>query len=303
MRGYEALLSGFGRDVEPRDDRRASAALVTRAGAIAAFSDSPDWDFRWLVSTLGTTAGVPVRGFARLGGAGWREVRTMRVVGEATIRGEASDADLVIVHGSQEGTELPRRAARRALWRMVPAGLGALGDWYAAGPGASPVGSALAGIPPESLPPLEGVAEVAADSSAWTALTARLDRRGRPRPVLRGWSGGERRTVLVSGSGLWRWAIRGGVAAEGYRALVAATSDWLLEEVGREGANLAALRDSLGRGVAEFLPRPALLRPQAGYGLAAATEPVPLRHRIWVYFAALAAMVLEWVARRRMGLR
>ena len=109
--------------------------------------------------------------------------------------------------------------------------------------------------------------------------------------------------VRVLGSGLWRWASKGGVAAEGYRSLVAALTDWLLAEPAREGAALAARRDSLNRGLDELLPRPHTLESQPGIRVAAAGEAEPLRHFPWVYGAALGALVLEWIARRRRGMR
>jgi len=61
VRRYEARLSGFAKDGEPRDDRLGSAATVSRASAIVLVSDSPDWDFRWLARTLAAQSGVPSR--------------------------------------------------------------------------------------------------------------------------------------------------------------------------------------------------------------------------------------------------
>ena len=108
---------------------------------------------------------------------------------------------------------------------------------------------------------------------------------------------------MLSGSGFWRWASRGGAAAEGYRALVASLADWLLEERARAPAQVLAMRDSLSRGVGEFLPREPVLRVQPGLASAAVGEPVPLRHSGWLYMIAITALVLEWIARRRQGLR
>jgi len=138
---------------------------------------------------------------------------------------------------------------------------------------------------------------------AWTGLVAQLDRRGRSRRIVEGVVTAGRRSVLVGATGLWRWASRGGVPAEGYRALTASLTDWLLEDRGGAPPSLIALRDSLARAGVEFLPRPATLGAQPGLTVAGTGEPEPLRFSLWLYAAALGALVVEWVARRRRGLR
>ena len=85
--------------------------------------------------------------------------------------------------------------------------------------------------------------------------------------------------------------------------MVAATTDWLLEEVPRELPAIAARRDSVTRGLDELLPRPRTMQAQAGFNTGALGEPVPLRHAMWPYLATLGALVVEWVARRRRGMR
>lgn len=308
VRRYEARLAGFARDAEPRDDVLRTAAAVSQASAIALFSDAPDWDFRWLSQTLVAQSGVPVHAYIRLGTAGWRESRTMRVVGDAAVRAEASSASLIVAHGTEGGVRAMRAASRRAVfeWITVPSQLdaGPPADWYVATPElASPVGGALAGVPVESLPPLENVADLRPDSVAWTALVAQVDRRGRSRPVVVGVVRGGTRGVVVGASGLWRWASRGGVSAEGYRAIVAALTDWLLESRAPAPPGLMALRDSLAKGTAEFLPRRPALGAQPGLRVSLAGEPEPIRFHPWLYLVALAALVIEWAARRRRGLR
>jgi hypothetical protein len=306
IRRYEVRLSGLATDIEPRDDTRATVAAVTRGSTVVLLSDSPDWDARALAATLSATAGVPVRTLVRPAGQ-WLDARTLRPVDETTLRAEASRAALVIAHGTEAGVEALARLARRGLWRWVTTPRGAApppGDWYAMAPeAASPVGGALAAVPVESLPPLEAVLEAPADTAGWVALAARLDRRGRPRAVLTGAESAERRVVAVAGSGLWRWAGKGGVSAEAYRALIAALTDWLLEAGPGAQAALASTRDSLARGLAEYLPRPPVLAAQPGVVGEGERERVPLRHARWPYGLALGALVLEWVARRRRGLR
>ncbi|MGH7529125.1 MAG: hypothetical protein ACREMN_01975, partial [Gemmatimonadales bacterium] len=96
----------------------------------------------------------------------------------------------------------------------------------------------LAGLAWDSLPPATAVgggSRRPGDSAAVTVLTARLARRGPARPIVtlaQDAARGQRR-VTVSAAGLWRWAFRGGGAEEAYRALVAATVDWLLGQRAR----------------------------------------------------------------------
>ncbi len=308
VRRYEARLSGLPGDGEPRDDSRGTAASVTRASTIVLVSDAPDWDFRWLAQTLRTTSGVPVRSYVRLLAGGWRETQTLRPVAEAQIQSEVARAALVVAHGGA-GVQPLAAAARGALWRWVSVD-GAGGDWYVLAPeSSSPVGDAFAGAPPESLPPLESAADLPPDSLEWTALAAQLERRGRARAVLQGQGGGGgrggtgRRQVRIGASGFWRWASKGGAAAEAYRALVAGLTDWLLADPTPGRADLLALRDSLAAAGREFLPRSRTLAPQSGLAGASAAPPVPLRHTPWPYGVALVALLAEWIARRRRGLR
>lgn len=309
VRRYAVRVSGLASDAEPRDDRRESLAAVTQAGTIALVTDSPDWDSRWLATTLAATSGVPVQVFVRLGGGGangsWRDGRSLAPVSEAAVRSAAARANLLVAHGTDAGIEAVARGARGSVWRWPTRRDGAApGDWYAMPPdSASPVGAALGGVPVESLPPLEAVLDARTDAAGWTGLTARLDRRGRERQVVGGFASGGKRVVVLSAVGLWRWASKGGVAAEGYRALVASLTDWLLEERGGEQASLVQARDSLARGAAEYLPRAPVVVRQPGLAVEAAGEPEPLRHVAWVYWSALAALVAEWIARRRAGLR
>lgn len=307
VRRYEARVSGVKADAEPRDDARALVTEVTRASTIALFSDSPDWDFRTLASTLKATSGVPVSAFVHLASGPWRDAATLRPVSDGAVEAAARDAALVVAHGTPAGAAAILARARHAVWRWTPdRGPTATGDWYVTpAETPSPLGAALAGIPPESLPPLEAVAGPAADTSAWTGLVARLARRGRPRPVIlgAGAGGGERRFLRVTGAGLWRWSSQGGVAAEGYRALTAAMTDWLLAETDRSAPALTALRDSLTRGLDELLPRERTLGAQPGLRGVSSGTTVPARQSPWLYAAALGALVVEWVARRRRGMR
>jgi hypothetical protein len=304
VRRFEARLVGFARDVEPRDDARATAAAVTRAAAVALFSESPDWDFRWLGRTLRSARATPVRYFVRVAEGSWRDAATLAPVSEAVARAAAQEAALVVVHGPEAAVEAIARLARRSVWRWPTGGGAQTGDWYVAPePGASPLGAVLAGVPAESLPPLAALRTAPVDSTAWSAIPARAGRRGPAQPVLVGGTREGRRWLTVRGSGLWRWASRGGVAAEGYRALVLGAADWLLERRTAEDGDVLAVRDSLARADVEFLPRAPTLAAQEGSAGVAARERVPLRQRPLVYGAILAVLCVEWVARRRRGMR
>jgi len=305
VRRYVARLTGVRDDAEPRDDARTSLAEVARGSTIALFSDSPDWDFRALAAALARTSGVPVRAFVHVAAGPWREAGKLEAVPQRAVEDAARDAALVVVHGTSPGVAAILALARHSVWAWtLGRGPAAPGDWYVAPSAApSPLGAVLAGVPPDSLPPLEALWEGSGDTAEWTGLVAQLARRGRARPVMVGSEAGGRRTVRVLGSGLWRWAGKGGLAAAGYAALVAAATNWLLEEGPREGTALAAQRDSLNRGLDELLPRPQTIRDQTGSRVAVAGQREPLRREPWLYALALAALMVEWIARRRRGLR
>jgi len=78
------------------------------------------------------------------------------------------------------------------------------------------------------MPPVLLLRDTPADSGSVVSLTARLARRGAPRPLIVLRDSADVRSVTVAGAGLWRWVFRGGAPAEGYRSLVAGLTDWLL---------------------------------------------------------------------------
>jgi hypothetical protein len=304
VRRYEARLSQWPRDAEPRNDRLATVAAVAPTSAIVVVSDQPDYDGRAFAAALVQTSGAPVRSFVRVGATGWRDARTLAAVSEDAVRSEVARATLVVAHGTPATVQAMGQRSRGALLRWPVFGGGRDGDWYVAGgDAASPIGAALAGVPVESLPPLDLQRDLGPDSTGWVGVTARRDRRGGAAAVLVGGEQGGRRVVEIGVSGLWRWSSKGGVAAEGYRALMAAATDWLLAGGTPARAALAAEREALARGAAELLPRAPALRAQAGSAARATEARLPLRHSLWVYAAVIAALVLEWVARRRLGLR
>ena len=305
LRRFEARLTGWRRDADPRDDVFVTATAVTREAAVVLLSESPDYDFRALAHTLRSAHATPGRSFVRVTDGPWRDAATLAAVGDAAARA-ARQATLLVAHGPEAAVARLAGLGRRGVWRWVTGpGSGAQsGDWYvAAEQTASPVSGLLAGVSSESLPPLAAMRDAPGDSAAWTAVLARLGRRGPARPLLVGETRGGRRSVWVLGSGLWRWTSKGGLAEEAYRALMLGVADWLLEGRAEDDAGVQALRDSLSFGVTEYLPRRATLFAQTGGGERGAGERMPLQRRPWVFGAILAALSLEWVVRRRRGMR
>ena len=68
----------------------------------------------------------------------------------------------------------------------------------------TPLAAALAGAAWDSLPPVTGLVELAPDSAAVVVLTARLGRRGAPRPLVVLSERDGRRRAVVTGAGLYR---------------------------------------------------------------------------------------------------
>src|SRR5439155_376199 len=222
------LLSRARVVVPPRASFR-DAVIASVAGP-----SPPDWDSRFLARALSDVARVPVRTFveAEPDGGGWRDAANLTPVSTAEVRRVVAGARLVVRAGNP--APLDRFASTGAIltWSTTR---GQEGDWYVQPPGPSPLADALAGIAWDSLAPAAAVSDLAlpSDSAAVVVLTARLARRGNPRPVIvlserdgAGWTGGGARRATVAAAGLFRWAFRGGASAEAYRAVVAALADW-----------------------------------------------------------------------------
>jgi hypothetical protein len=226
----EVALVVPGGDPEPRDDARWIVVYVGLQPAAVVLAAPPDWDARFLAQTLADVARVPLRTFVEPAPAsGWRDAASLAPVGAALVQRAVDSARLVVLAGDPArvaAVRVPPRAAILA-WPMAARDARG-GDWYVDPPPGSPVAAALAGVPWDSLPPLIGLGEVALDSLSVPALGARLARRGAAQPVLVLSERGGRREAAMAAQGLWRWRFRGGSAAEAYRALVAATADWLL---------------------------------------------------------------------------
>jgi hypothetical protein len=125
------------------------------------------------------------------------------------------------------------------------------GDWYLAAGGASPVSDAFATIDPDSLPPASGIRLLdSAGGAAWIGATARRSRRGAAVPVVIGRIVATRRLVTIGASGLGRWALRGGVANQAWRVLIADASAWLLNGQGADSASARPVALVTSRGEA-----------------------------------------------------
>ena len=231
----EVGLDGVG-DEEPRDDARWFTLEVSPQPSVVLLASPPDWDSRFLARTLSDVARVPVRTFVESepDGGGWRDAANLTPVSTAEVTRVVAGARLVVRAGNP--APLDRFASTGAIltWSTTR---GQEGDWYVQPPGPSPLADALAGIAWDSLAPAAAVSDLAlpSDSAAVVVLTARLARRGNPRPVIvlserdgAGGTGGGARRATVAAAGLFRWAFRGGASAEAYRAVVAALADWLL---------------------------------------------------------------------------
>jgi len=233
--GWSVLEVGLDgvKDAEPRDDKREFVVDVSLEPAAVLFASPPDWEARFLARTLTDVARVPVKMFVETEPGRWRDAATLAPVPAGDLTRGARNARLTIALGDPERARAFTAASSRGallLWSTN----GQTGDWYVERPLSSPFTSALAGVQWDSLPPATAVT-ITRDSSHTpvVALTARLARRGSPRPVLTLEQREGQRVATVSAAGLWRWAFRGGAAEEAYRTVVAALVDWLL---GQQGA-------------------------------------------------------------------
>ena len=233
--GWTALqvrLEGVS-DSEPRDDARSFVLQVSAQPSIVVLASPPDWDTRFLAHALEDVAHAAVKVLvaADPGGTRWRDAATLAAVPAGEVARAVRGAELLVEAG--DPATFARVASRGAVLLWSP-GRRQEGDWYLQPPAASPIAGALAGMAWDSLPPVTALGELAPDSATAIVLTARLARRGPPRPVIAlSQRGGKRRAVIAAG-GLYRWAFRGGASGEAYRALVAGLTDWLL--AGGEGS-------------------------------------------------------------------
>jgi hypothetical protein len=226
----EVRLAGVN-DPEPRDDSREFVVDVSVEPAAVIFASPPDWDSRFLARALGDVARLPVRVFVETEPGRWRDGATLAPVSTGEMARAAAAARLLVAMGDPERARAFTVAARPTSALLLWPTNGQTGDWYVDPPSSSPLTAPLAGVVWDSLPPATALVPLH-DSArgSMVALTARLARRGAPRPILTLQQRDGRRTATATAAGLWRWAFRGDAAEQAYRSVVAATVDWLLGE-------------------------------------------------------------------------
>lgn len=286
-----------GGDAVARNDSARVEVVVSGAAAAVFASTSPDQDARFALAVLRGTRRGPVQGFWRVAPGQWRADGSMRSVPEETVRRALQRAPLAVMHGDTAIFGAPRAlAASGALVLMAPPASGE--DYYPTGTGDSPLVAALAGVPWDSLPPLDvGTMR----GAQFSAVVARRARRLDERTVV-GLTDGERRVAVVPASGLWRWRLRGGRAGDAFDAVWGSIFDWVGAEPSRDvpGTRTAAERAGIA---AELVPR----RPTVASGEVGEGAPLDLapgaRSAWWLAALALVALCAEWLLRRRIGLR
>lgn len=246
--GFQALdvrLEGAG-DVEARDDARLFVIEVSAEPEAVVLAAPPDFESRFFAKTLAEVARVPVKLLVQTEATRWRDGTTLAPLGADAVARATGGARLVALIGDPARLAAHRRRAGMVLWPITAA---RSGDWYVDPPPASPLAGAFAGVDWDSLPPADGVVDVPADTSAIVVLTARLGRRGTTRPILLARDSAGVRSVVVAGTGLWRWGFRGGASAEAYRSLVAAIADWLLSDAATGKERFAPVATAVPQGL------------------------------------------------------
>lgn len=221
-------------DAEPRNDTLSSTIDIGDRPSAVFVSTAPDLDVREALVVLRGAFNVPTRAFLRVAPGVWRVEGSLAPISEDDVRTQAGAAGMLIVHGDTAWR--PRAAVRsatgaKALWVPAPptaiARAGEVArtpEWYASGVPASPLASALAGLPLDSLPPLTLAGPA---KGSIPVLTAQLGKRGEAVSAIAARTENGVRTIVVSGSGYAGWSLRGGRSAEAFGALWGAIFDWL----------------------------------------------------------------------------
>ncbi|HJU70140.1 MAG TPA: hypothetical protein VJ650_18030 [Gemmatimonadaceae bacterium] len=236
---FAAVLSGD--DAEPGNDTLATVIDIARAARAVLVSTRPDLDARFMTTVLRGAISLPTRAYFRVTPDEWRLEGPLTPIGEEEVRRAVRDAPLLVLHGDTAHFGAPRGAASGAL-ALVPNVRDTVGEWYPVAAPASPVSSALSGIPWDSLPPL--VVGSSAPRADWEGLVVARARQFDRRPVISG-SERPRRVVTVTAAGFWRWRFRGGRGADAYDALWGSIFDWLAAQ--RTDARAAVPADAIVR--------------------------------------------------------
>ncbi len=299
------------RDAFAGNDSAGVEIVVSGAAAAVFVSTVPDQDARFALAVLRGTRRGPVQGFWRVAPGQWRRDGAMRPVSEAAVRRALEAAPLAVLHGDTAYFGAPRSVTSHALVLIAPPPVGE--DYYPTGTGDSPLVAALSGVPWDSLAPLDvGVLRPAGSTGVrFSAVVARRARRFDERTVV-DLLEDDRRVAVVPASGLWRWRLRGGRSADAFDAVWGSIFDWVGAEPARAAGPAGAGATRPGRRetaaeragiVAELVPR----RPTVGPGEVGDAAPTDLAPRArgawWLAALALVALCVEWLLRRRIGLR
>lgn len=314
------------------DDRRSAYLRVAESPAgVAVVSLAAGQEPRFLIPVLGRATGLPVRGWAAVTEGRWVRLGAGSEAGRVdeadAVRRAVDRADVVVLHGL--GGDAPEWAAAAvgsadrvlvfptddAPGLPFDPGPAREADWYVtdAVP-ASPVAPLLAGAATSGLPPLTAL-RTPAVAEFWAPLMARAGRRGEALPVLLAGRDGERRVAVALGVGYWRWAFSGGDGRAVYERFWAAVAGWLVEaesaapSAPASGSDSGSVSDGGEEAVSGYsaeLTRPVVLETTGSGGEWGAGSRVvrrPLRSTPWGYLAVVVLLSMEWVLRRRWGLR
>ncbi len=244
-RELSAVVIATGDNVS-HNDTLSSIIEVSDRPRVVFVSTSPDLDVREALRVLRGSVRLPVRGYLRVAPGIWREEGTLAAVSETDVQSRAAAAGLLVLHGDSLWNGVV--AARRGpvvVWSPAPAPVAARPgeinrqvEWYVSRIPASPLTSALAALPLDSLPPLDvGGATI----GGIPVLEARAGRAGDPRVIAAVGSDAGPRRLRVSGSGYAAWALRGGRSADAFTALWGAMFDWMAaSQTDGASASLAA---------------------------------------------------------------
>ncbi len=210
------------RDAEPRNDTLYTPIDLSRAAAAVFVSTSPDFDARYSLSVLRGALGIPTRGYYRVAPGAWRLEGPLTPVAESDVKQALHDAPVAIIHGDTSVFGPPRAATLGPLALVVTSNTE--GEWYPSAAPASPLAPELSGLAWDSLPPV-GAASTP-PKGTWIGLEAHRGRSQETRALIVG-TDEPRRVVIVAASDLWRWAFRGGVAADAFSAVWGSIFDWL----------------------------------------------------------------------------
>jgi len=222
-RALRAVLTLPG-DVEPRNDTLTAVLEVAALPLAVVVSTAPDQDIRFALDVLRGTLALPTRAYVRVAPGQWRQEPGLTRVSEAAVREALVEAPFAVLHGDTALFGAPRSITRGALALLVPAPSAEAAEAYVGAAPRSPLSPAYGGVPWDSLPPITPGLPA---RGAWTGLSARRAGGGALQPVVAG-DDQPRRTVTVSGSGMWRWAFRGGSSADAHQAFWGGVFDWLV---------------------------------------------------------------------------